>query len=254
MGGTIGLMKKLQELDLTEIKCENLTEVLVDIDQLSSLTILKTIRANQDPDDSSSLRKRNDEEELSLARVPTTLKALHTSSKFVNLSELLELQEITVEDCDYGLQIPPADQNNAWWEESKLEVVSLTRTKIVVAKTSTTKLPTSLTSDNPKYGGLKNDSSVKELCVRLSELNSLEQLQLVLCTSLERLILHAAGFKRLKELDIRGCKNLAPRDLSALGAELLNVNIRWPDEECIRYGEGPSFFMDDPLESMCTMQ
>ncbi|CAI0418301.1 unnamed protein product [Linum tenue] len=86
----------------------------------------------------------------------------------------------------------------------------------------------------------------------LAELKSLERLILAGCTSLERLTLPvaAAGDHHLKELDIRGCTNLPPRDLSALKANLPNVHIRWPHEPCRSRREIPSVFRGPELWRM----
>ncbi|CAI0553053.1 unnamed protein product [Linum tenue] len=70
----------------------------------------------------------------------------------------------------------------------------------------------------------------------LVDLKSLNELVLAGCTSLERLRLIALAaddglnLKELKVLDIRGCKNLPPGDLSALKANLPSVHIKWPHE------------------------
>ncbi|CAN1759381.1 Disease resistance protein L6 [Linum perenne] len=93
IGGTIAEMKELRELDLTGFFCENLREALTDVGDLPSLKILKQL----------------EEEVLSGIKVtPISLKELQTSSPVPNLAEMLELEELTVEDCQHGIDIPPS--------------------------------------------------------------------------------------------------------------------------------------------------
>ncbi|CAN1229960.1 Disease resistance protein L6 [Linum perenne] len=109
IGGTIAEMKELRELDLTGFFCENLREALTDVGDLPSLKILKQL-----------------EEVLSGIKVtPISLKELQTSSPVPNLAEMLELEELTVEDCQHGIDIPPS-----WWKVSKLKLLKLCYTKM----------------------------------------------------------------------------------------------------------------------------
>ncbi|CAN1759380.1 Disease resistance protein L6 [Linum perenne] len=109
IGGTIAEMKELRELDLTGFFCENLREALTDVGDLPSLKILKQL-----------------EEVLSGIKVtPISLKELQTSSPVPNLAEMLELEELTVEDCQHGIDIPPSV-----WKVSKLKLLKLCYTKM----------------------------------------------------------------------------------------------------------------------------
>ncbi|CAN1195446.1 Disease resistance protein L6 [Linum perenne] len=74
-GGTFGMLKGLQELDLTDFECKNLREVMVDVGELSSLKILRT---------------RGVEEVEYETHIG--LKELSTSSRISNLAEMLELE------------------------------------------------------------------------------------------------------------------------------------------------------------------
>ncbi|CAN1229958.1 Disease resistance protein L6 [Linum perenne] len=115
IGGTIAEMKELRELDLTGFFCENLREALTDVGDLPSLKILKQLGAK--------------EEVLSGIKVtPISLKELQTSSPVPNLAEMLELEELTVEDCQ--LMITDEEGVHLWWKVSKLKLLKLCYTKM----------------------------------------------------------------------------------------------------------------------------
>ncbi|CAN1779768.1 Disease resistance protein L6 [Linum perenne] len=131
-GGTFGMLKGLQELDLTGFECKNSREVMVDVGELSSLKILRT-----------SWKAREVEYET-----PIGLKELYTSSRISNLAEMLELEVLKIYDCEFGLDIPPM-----WWKVSKLKNLRIIQTNINEGGSSsnnnmitTTMLPSSLTS------------------------------------------------------------------------------------------------------------
>ncbi|CAN1779383.1 Disease resistance protein L6 [Linum perenne] len=107
-GGTFGMLKGLQELDLTYFKCKNLREVMVDVGELSSLKILRTWGV----------------EEVEY-ETPIGLKVLSTSSRISNLAEMLELEVLIIDDCKFGFDIPPT-----WWKRSKLKTLWIAHTMI----------------------------------------------------------------------------------------------------------------------------
>ncbi|CAN1333610.1 Disease resistance protein L6 [Linum perenne] len=93
-GGTFGMLKGLQELDLTDFKCKNLREVMVDVGELSSLKILRTRGV----------------EEVEY-ETPIGLKELSTSSRISNLAEMLELEVLKIYDCKFGFDIVKTNIN-----------------------------------------------------------------------------------------------------------------------------------------------
>ncbi|CAN1185872.1 Disease resistance protein L6 [Linum perenne] len=115
-GGTFGMLKELEELDLNYLECSNLREAVADVGQLTSLKILRTAGAKEVEYD-----------------CPLGLKELYTSSWISSLAELLELEVLRVYGCEDGLDIPLAtseDQDSVWWKVSKLKYLFLTGTKI----------------------------------------------------------------------------------------------------------------------------
>ncbi|CAN1834580.1 Disease resistance protein L6 [Linum perenne] len=107
-GGTFGMLKGLQELDLTDFECKNLREVMVDVGELSSLKILRTWGV----------------EEVEY-ETPIGLKVLSTSSRISNLAEMLELEVLIIYYCKFGFDIPPT-----WWKRSKLKTLWIAHTMI----------------------------------------------------------------------------------------------------------------------------
>ncbi|CAN1325581.1 Disease resistance protein L6 [Linum perenne] len=77
-GGTFGMLKGLVRLDLDYFCCENLRQVFVDVGDLTSLKILRTIGVKDMEFDA-----------------PKGLKELSTSSRVSNLAEMLELEAFT---------------------------------------------------------------------------------------------------------------------------------------------------------------
>ncbi|CAN1834571.1 Disease resistance protein L6 [Linum perenne] len=184
-GGTFGMLKGLQELDLSNFKCKNLREVMVDVGELSSLKILRT--------------KGSREVEY---ETPIGLKELSTSSRISNLAEMLELEVLIIDDCKFGLDIPPM-----WWKVSKLKYLSVVKTYINGGGGSsnnnmiTTMLPSSLTylHINQCHAWLPS----------LVNLGNLTDLEMVGCQTLCN---HLDGIERmtsLKNLLIYGVKGLA---------------------------------------------
>ncbi|CAN0842391.1 Disease resistance protein L6 [Linum grandiflorum] len=118
-GGKIGIISRLQELDVSHCRCENLGEVLVDIEKLTCLKILRAAGVG--------------ERALAGKHLPTSLKELSTCSQVPNLSDMSELETLTVEDCREGLDIPQIDDKKL----SKLHFLKLVNTGI-------NRLPTSV--------------------------------------------------------------------------------------------------------------
>ncbi|CAN1229968.1 Disease resistance protein L6 [Linum perenne] len=114
IGGTIAEMKELRELDLTGFFCENLREALTDVGDLPSLKILKQLGAKE------RIGSETPQEEV-LSGIKVT--------PITNLAEMLELEELTVEDCQHGIDIPPSGVH-LWWKVSKLKLLKLCYTKM----------------------------------------------------------------------------------------------------------------------------
>ncbi|CAI0418309.1 unnamed protein product [Linum tenue] len=220
-GGTIGTMESLQDLDLNDFECDNLKEVLVDIEELTSLM---EASSNQEAGGG-----------VLLGKLPTSLKLLYTSYKVVNLWELLELEDLFVLDSNSELEIPPADEDS-WWKVSKLKSMMLKKTKIEVVPTTTSSscmLPSSLTSlliwdclESVWLPTLENLENLIHLAIKecsylgeiqgldnLLQFNKLETLELTSCPLLTSTFLRgsagtAAGkivIESLRELCIRKC-------------------------------------------------
>ncbi|CAI0418270.1 unnamed protein product [Linum tenue] len=508
IGGTIGMLKCLEELDLTNLQCDNWKELVVDIGELQSIKVLKTIGLKripsymestteeeeedddkyeeesegegeegeeEDDDEEGSEREgifddedqdedggeRGEEEKKSTTKeeeekekkrrmrkmekeflmtrnqitrkkAKVIIRVLHTSFRVANLSELVELEELAVQNCDFGLEIPPVgdvgtnannDTASTWWKVSKLKSLTLHKAKFVVAvennsssiSTTTNSSTVATTPSSSRvllpsflsklhisncsmlewlpnlenlenlteftikvcsnlrriqglehlsqkfkklhkleitscrgllestFGGDKNIGPLRELCIRksgggvphlsnfpgltaleigdivfadrdselqdfvsrlegiaglanleqlrlfelltlerlpslsklrklsklaihdlpklreiqgLADLKSLERLMLAGCESLEKLILPPAADRRLKEIDIRGCKSLRSADLSVLKADYLpagEVHIQWP-HELYKSDDAPAIFPDETYSSGCSIQ
>ncbi|CAN0914501.1 Disease resistance protein L6 [Linum grandiflorum] len=136
-GGTIGTtMKELRELDLSVIEgdFDSMRRAISDIGQLSSLEILKVNAAYR--------TRRTGHDLLKGIKLPKGLRVLITSSGVANLSELLELEELTVIRTETGIVIP---ENHGWWSSSsKLKSLILSRADMVMA-TNDSMLPSNLT-------------------------------------------------------------------------------------------------------------
>ncbi|CAN0854752.1 Disease resistance protein L6 [Linum grandiflorum] len=184
-GGTVGMMKGLQELWLWNIECDfhNLRRVIADVGELSSLEILQF--------DGLEL-----EHVLEGIKLPKSLKVLNTKSCFYNPSELLDLEELTIWNSKSTMElvISPASKLKS------MELYCTTRI-IMVEGHLNTMLPSSLTMVHISYlqsdriSNLKNLSNLTEL--RLWGSPSLQEIQ-----GLE-------GLKSLRVLDIIGMEKLA---------------------------------------------
>ncbi|CAI0543837.1 unnamed protein product [Linum tenue] len=211
-GGTIGVLKQLRELDVTEFRCENLGEALADIGELQ---VLKHLRASGTDIVATHGTRAG-------IRLPTSLKELITSSPIANLSELIEMETLVVRDCSYGLEIPPAD--TMWWKLSKLKSMELygTRMTTTISLRPFRLLPSTLTRlDISEYWGLDwlpNLENLENLtllsihdCPALKEIQGLGGLKsleiliiesaLLLQTSFGQM-LHLSKFPRLLELEV----------------------------------------------------
>ncbi|CAI0418285.1 unnamed protein product [Linum tenue] len=210
-GGTIGMLEMLRELNLTNFKCGNLKEVIVDIKELSSLKILKTIGAGV-PDKPMGIK------------LPTSLNVLHTSFWFVNLVELLELEELEVEDCDFGLEIPHPN-SSTWSKVSKL--TSLTLSPLSSPPAPSALLPSSLAKLHVSLVVLEWLPSLEKLenltelvvrnCNKLREIRGLQDLKLLrtLVVDGNRGLLRLFGLvklvclNKLQTLEVTNCPRLA---------------------------------------------
>ncbi|CAI0413034.1 unnamed protein product [Linum tenue] len=207
-GGTIGMMKGLRELNITDLRFQkNLREALADIGELQFLEILIV-----------ELRNEN----LMLdTKLPPSLKVLVTPFPIANLPELLELEKLTVNECE--LKIPLADSSNMWWKISKLKHLKLYRTKITIPiNTSLPLLPSSLTT-------LHIDSCSELWLPNLENLENLTYLSIGGCPFLKE-ILGLVGLKSLETLRICDMKALRNVDgfeslysLKSLTLEILKI-------------------------------
>ncbi|CAI0417845.1 unnamed protein product [Linum tenue] len=216
-GGTIGMLKGLRVLEFRDFYCrKNLREVLADIGVLQFLEILRVDVKNGGAEYLFPWRNL-----LLGIKLPTSLKVLRTSSPVANLPELLDLEEMTVEDCDtFGLELPPADgDSNMWWKLSKLKSLKIKRTKLSLP--TRLLLPSSLTTlhilecqELDWLPSLENLENVTQLIISscplikeipgLGSLLSLTKLSLVGCKAMERLP-SLASLSKLDELFTSAC-------------------------------------------------
>ncbi|CAN1834685.1 Disease resistance protein L6, partial [Linum perenne] len=191
-GGTIGMMKGLRELDLTDFYfgCENLREVLIDIEKLSKLEILRQVEWA----DTGYMQERT----LARIKLPTSLKELETSSPIPNLEEMVELEKLTVVKSDHGVDIPPS--SSLWCKVSKLKHLSLEKTK-VNASSSSSLLPTSLTNLD------MDNCRVSVWVPNLENLENLTQFSIKNCKGPKE-IHGLGGLKSLQSLEIDTVEDL----------------------------------------------
>ncbi|CAN1812231.1 Disease resistance protein L6 [Linum perenne] len=200
-GGTFGMLKGLVRLDLDYFICENLREVFVDVGDLTSLKILRTIGV-KDMD----------------FEAPKGLKELSTSSRVSNLAEMLELEALYVCDCEDGFDIPLA-----WWKE----LVSL---RLNEMSPSVERIASLSRLQKLKKLRILRAPRLREI-EGLGELKSLENLRLIQCPSFGRIWHVVQQLSELKVLDIRECRSLSVDDLSALKTSLQpNLHVIWPDD------------------------
>ncbi|CAI0543835.1 unnamed protein product [Linum tenue] len=211
-GGTIGVLKQLRELDVTEFRCENLGEALADIGELQ---VLKHLRASGTDIVATHGTRAG-------IRLPTSLKELITSSPIANLSELIEMETLVVRDCSYGLEIPPAD--TMWWKLSKLKSMELYGTRMTTSLDCLVALKTLEISSCHALRRLPSLASLSNLCkfhsyecphlVEIQGIEGLESLQVLSIVSEDSLsLLEGLGtllsFNKLQILQIWGCPCLA---------------------------------------------
>ncbi|CAN1804202.1 Disease resistance protein L6 [Linum perenne] len=223
-GGTIGMLTRLRELNVEDCECENLEQVLVDVEKLKCLKILRTTG-----------HTKSSEKALAKRLLPASLKELSTCSRVPDLSEMLELEKLTVLNCHEGLDIP---ETNKWWQLSKLHFLRLRNTKInnnLRACANRFLLPSSLTELIINMGGefvwlpnLANLGNLVELhidkCDNLREIQGLEGLKSLttLYISGSQCLTHLdiaslLSFKKVQELTIRHCPLLTSLTCSSHG-------------------------------------
>ncbi|CAI0413035.1 unnamed protein product [Linum tenue] len=228
-GGTIGMMKGLRELNITDLRFQkNLREALADIGELQFLEILIV-----------ELRNEN----LMLdTKLPPSLKVLVTPFPIANLPELLELEKLTVNECE--LKIPLADSSNMWWKISKLKHLKLYRTKITIPiNTSLPLLPSSLTtlhidscSELECFPSLKNLENLTDLsiecCPILKEIHGLGGLKSLRTLSIVQTACNLDGLESLHaltSLKLTGCDALERLPSMASLSKLLDLDISFCD-------------------------
>ncbi|CAI0464444.1 unnamed protein product [Linum tenue] len=184
VGGSIGILQGLRELNISSCKCENLGQVLFDIVTLPSLKILRAIKVKEE----------------NALELPKSLKELSTSVSVSNLPELTNLEQFTFEYCeDSKLEISGTGEE--WSKLSKL-------TSLVV------KYGTNITTIGP----LSLPPSLTELHIsvcpkleRLPKLDNLENLaELILyrCSKLREIEGLGGTLKSLQSLKIDYCESL----------------------------------------------
>ncbi|CAI0417890.1 unnamed protein product [Linum tenue] len=228
-GGTIGMMKGLRELNITDLRFQkNLREALADIGELQFLEILIV-----------ELRNEN----LMLdTKLPPSLKVLVTPFPIANLPELLELEKLTVNECE--LKIPLADSSNMWWKISKLKHLKLYRTKITIPiNTSLPLLPSSLTT-------LHIDSCSELECFpSLKNLENLTDLSIECCPILKE-IHGLGGLKSLRtELNVCGT-TLMLQSFCRMIQLLMFPSLTELTLGGVKIGNGYTELLLDGLESM----
>ncbi|CAN1298881.1 Disease resistance protein L6 [Linum perenne] len=192
-GGTIGMVSRLRELDVSG-SCENLEEVLVDVEKLTCLKILRTnghIESNK--------------KALVGGILPTSLKELSTSSLVPNLSEMLELETLNVEHCHDVFDIVPPknnDDDDEWWKLSKLTFLKFQNTRIAHLPLSAKLLSLHIF-----------ECEVSESALNLAFLENLTELHVEGCHNLREI--HGLGrLKSLITLYIPGSKCISDHLLS----------------------------------------
>ncbi|CAN1812233.1 Disease resistance protein L6 [Linum perenne] len=245
-GGTFGMLKGLVRLDLDYFICENLREVFVDVGDLTSLKILRTIGV-KDMD----------------FEAPKGLKELSTSSRVSNLAEMLELEALYVCDCEDGFDIPLA-----WWKVSKLKSLFLMKSKINSTSTTTSDvglpplLPSSLTNlqikdcrdfvNLPSLVNLENVSRLEisecqTYCGHLYGIEALKSLKSLTLTSVKGLTrIHGFGDLlswygcKLEELTIWHCNDLTDILSLELEAHTIIRSLTYMSiDECPQLEVGP---------------
>ncbi|CAN0842451.1 Disease resistance protein L6 [Linum grandiflorum] len=212
-GGTVGMMKGLQELNLIDIQCafHNFRRVMADIGELSSLEILKFC--------SHQLK-----DVLEGIKLPKSLKVLYTISCFDNLSVLLDLEEFTIDKNERTMEllISPAGKLKSMW------LYSMNR--IVMVEGQNTMLPSSLTIleihhlQSDRIPNLKNLSNLTELslwvCPYLEEVQGLgwlKSLHILLMVNMEKLV-HIEGLGNLMS-----CSNCKLTEVAIVRCPLLRA-------------------------------
>ncbi|CAN1333594.1 Disease resistance protein L6 [Linum perenne] len=185
-GGTFGMLKGLQELDLTYFECKNLREVMVDVGELSSLKILRTWGV----------------EEVEY-ETPIGLKKLSTSSRISNLAEMLELEVLIIDDCKFGFDIPPM-----WWKRSKLKTLWIENTMINGGGSNNNMITTTMLPSSLTYLHMRECHAWLPSLVNLGNLTDL-QMDGIDCQGLCNHLDGIEGLTSLEKLRIDEVKGLA---------------------------------------------
>ncbi|CAN0922022.1 Disease resistance protein L6 [Linum grandiflorum] len=182
VGGSIGMLQQLRELNISSCKCGNLELFLVDISTLPSLKILKTQKVVK---------------EIAMD-LPASLKEVKTSSSVANLADLTDMEHLSFEYCDMAMLQLPGDE---WLKKSKLKSLA-----VLYATNITTigpqLLPPSLTelhlSVCPKLESLPN----------FDNLENLTDLNIYRCSMLGKIEGLGGGLKSLTTLKIDYAESL----------------------------------------------
>ncbi|CAN0842431.1 Disease resistance protein L6 [Linum grandiflorum] len=221
-GGTIGMMGRLRELDVSiDFECDfdSFRRVIADIGELSSLKVL-------------NVNNPHLVDVLQGIDLPESLKFLHTASGFNNLEELLDLEELDVNETRMSLVIPRSIMRDNLksmrlysMEGIFLEEVPFPTIFMDESEGSDMLLPSSLTRlhikclKSERFPNLNHLGNLTELvlweCHNLTEirglggLKSLQMLVIVAAGKLTRIDglgdLMSSANCRLKELQITDC-------------------------------------------------
>ncbi|CAI0393483.1 unnamed protein product [Linum tenue] len=231
VSNTIGILQGLRELDVSRCNCENLGPFLADIRRLKFLKILRA----------TEIKPKN-----AVLELPTSLKELSTSFSVANLSNLNNLEQLTVEYCDHvsiplqfpsSLKFPSLRKLDVYYmgkivKLEGLEFLEELQTLCLSNMKSMERLPSLLKLGKLRVLYLQSIPLLREI-EGLEELKSLEELTIDGCKSLERLpdvsgfhnlrmvnilychslewILDLSDLKNLERLSIRNCAKLADR-------------------------------------------
>ncbi|CAN1289511.1 Disease resistance protein L6 [Linum perenne] len=247
VGGNIGTLQQLRELNVSSCKCENLGLFLADISTLPSLKILKALKFKEKAMDlPASLKEITTSS--SVANLPDLTDLEHLrfeycddvglefpGDKWLKLSKLKSLAVLYASNIrTIGPQLLPPSLNIFGGIDGDDQIHEFLQELEVGGCTLLEKLPNlskfpslrKLLSDLPFIESLPRLSKLRKLELlvvsdmhRLREvqgiedLESLEQLLLPGCTSLEKLP-DLSGLKSLQVVNLRECSNL--NDLSGL--------------------------------------
>ncbi|CAI0393476.1 unnamed protein product [Linum tenue] len=199
VSNTIGILQGLRELDVSRCNCENLGPFLADIRRLKFLKILRA----------TEIKPKN-----AVLELPTSLKELSTSFSVANLSNLNNLEQLTVEYCDHvsiPLQFPSS--------LVKLHVIRCPMLEKFPSLDNLGNLTEMSIIECPKLKvieGLGEDLRLlRNLSIRsadslthldgLDNLLSLTDLHVEFCDALERVCIGVPALNIIERLDINHC-------------------------------------------------